>query len=95
MASLSIGDTINQDQEAQYYEAEQFYNPQYAEEGWIDEVPQDYSDNVGSVENKEFLYYEPTFSIQTIRCFENKIYIQNIPTRKVQTIACQINGIVA
>ena len=37
-----MGNTITQDQEAQYYEAEQFYNPQYAEEGWIKEVPQDW-----------------------------------------------------
>ena len=58
-------------------------------------MPQDFYDDVGSVENKEFLRYEPAFSIQTIKCYGNKIYIQNIPTRKVQTIACQINGMVA
>ena len=87
-----MDNTITQDQEAQYYEAGQFYNPQYYEEGCIEEMPQDYHDNVGLNENKEFLCYEPAFSIQKIKCYENRIYIQNIPTRKVQTIACQING---
>merc|ERR1712179_352810 len=53
--SVSMGNIITQNQEAQYYEAGQLYNPQYFEEGWIDELPQDYHDNVGSVENKEFL----------------------------------------
>merc|ERR1711954_348773 len=90
-----MGNTITPDQEAQYYGAGQFYNPQYFEEGWIEELPQDYQDDVESVENKEFLFYESAFSIQRIKCYENKIYIQNIPTRKVQTIACQINGKVA
>ena len=90
-----MDNTITQDQEAQYYGAGQFYNPQCFEEGWIEELPQDYHHDVGSVENKEFLCYESAFSIQTIKCYENKIYIQNIPTRKVQTIASQINGKVA
>ena len=95
MANVSLGDTITPDQEAQYYEAGQLYNPQHFEEGWIEEINQDLHDVVESDENKHFLCYEPDFSIQTLKCHGNKIYIQNIPTRKVQTIASQINGMVA
>ena len=83
-----MGNIITQDQEAQYYEAGQVYDTQHCEEGRIEEMPRDSYEYVEPVENKEFLYYEPAFSIQAIKCYGNKIYIQNIPTRKVQTIAC-------
>ena len=49
--SVSVGNTVTQEQEAQYYEARQNYNPQYFEEGLIEELP-DYHDNVGLAENK-------------------------------------------
>ena len=70
--SVSMGNIIAQNQEAQYYEAGQLYNPQHFEEGWIEKIAQDLHDVVESDENKHFLCYVPDFSIQTLKCHGNK-----------------------
>jgi len=56
VATVSMGNTSAYDQGNQFYDGAQFYQPQHYEEASIQELSQDYYENVGSVENKDILY---------------------------------------